>query len=132
MLINEGSEAAIGGTAANVIAGNEGDGVCVAGASSAGNEVARNSIFADGLLGIDLEPFAPSANDRNDTDGGANSGRNKRLIETAATAGGNTVVQVRLSSLPDRTYVIQLYANPSGDEGRNLVDQASVRPDGPG
>ncbi len=131
-----GSDHTVGGTtvgARNVIAGNEADGVSVV--SGAGNRISFNSISSNGGLGIDLlgpgesptghwsgATNTPTANDPQDPDVGPNDLQNKPAVTSATT----TAIAGRLNSTRNTTFTIQLFANPSGDEGETFIGQTSV------
>ena len=123
-----GSDITVGGTtaaAANVIAFNGDDGVFLP--SGAGNRILRNSIFANAGEGIDLGGNGPTPNDRGDGDTGPNNFQNTPVLTSAATAGAATIVEGRLNSSPNRTFVVRLFSNPSGDEGQVFRGQLNVR-----
>ncbi len=42
------------------------------------------------------------------------------------TANGTTTVRGKLNSTPDETFQIEFFSNPSGDEGKKLLDQRFV------
>jgi len=117
--------------AGNTIASNLGAGVAVVGVN--GNRILSNSIFANGGLGIDLYEDGPTANDTGDADAGPNDLQNKPIITSAKNADGKTAVRGKLNSSPHRTFVVQLFSNPSGaDEGKVFIGQKSVETDGSG
>jgi hypothetical protein len=124
----------IGGTVAgarNVVSGNDGDGVLVISTGATGNRILRNSIFSNVGLGIDLAGGTENAagatsNDAQDPDTGPNNLQNKPVLDSAITTGGSTTIAGRLNSTPNRTFTIQYFSNPSGDEGQKFVGQRSV------
>jgi CSLREA domain-containing protein len=96
----------------NVIAHNGGTGVWVG--SGVGNQVTANSIYDNGALGIDLGVMGPTPNDAGDGDGGANNLQNYPVLTSASFAGG-IAIDGTLSSRPNRTYRVELFANEDCD-----------------
>jgi hypothetical protein len=125
----------------NRIAFNERDGVRVED-NSVGNSILTNSIFSNTGLGINL--FVPgdpgsgvTPNDPGDADSGPNNLQNHPIVTSVATSPDFTNIQGSLSSAPNQTYVIQLFANtaldPSGaGEGERFLGQTTVTTDGSG
>jgi hypothetical protein len=105
------------GTAAgsNTIAFNRLDGVLVDG-SSTGNRISHNSIFSNVALGIEL--FAPV--------------QNKPVLSSAKTLSGKTTIKGTLAGTAGKTFTIEFFSNPSGDEGKKFIGQKSVTTDGSG
>ena len=95
---------------ANVIVGNAGVGVYVAGGAT-GNAILRNSIFDNAQLGLDLNGDGVTSNDPDDADTGSNGLQN--YPELLSNTGG--VISGRLKSQPNRTYKIEFFANSSCD-----------------
>jgi hypothetical protein len=122
----------IGGGAAeaNVIAFNEGDGVALRSLNNTfadtGNAILTNSIYSNEDLGIDLHQDGPTANDPGDPDSGENDLQNRPALTSAVTSGGGSNVKGRLNSTPDKTFLIEFYSNPSGDEGKKVLGQKAV------
>ncbi len=124
----------VGGTtpgAANTIAFNGDDGVLVTGVSSSGNRVLSNSIFSNGGLGIDLSDESdsgdgPTPNDPGDTDEGANGFQNKPVIASAVTSSRTTTLKGRLESTQNTDFIVQFFANPTGNEGKKFIGQKRV------
>jgi hypothetical protein len=115
--------------AGNTIAFNVGAGVVVA----VGNGDRVLSIFSNGGLGIDLGDDGVTANDPGDTDTGANALQNKPVIRSATTGGGTTTVGARLNSTPNKSFTVQFFSNPSGNnEGKTFIGQKSVTTNGSG
>ena len=111
---------------ANVVAFNRGDGVVVLN-PGLGNRILGNSIFANRGEGIDLGLDGPMPNDPGDDDAGPNYLQNTPRLTAATRSGTTTTVTGRLNSTPDRTFVIQFFANPAGgDEGKTFLGQLSV------
>ena len=124
------SDNTIGGTAAgagNVIAYNPGGGVAVR-ASSPGNSVLGNSIFADDAngvrLGIELAgtgaaPIKPGAPN------------NRPELTTRFTAAGTTTVAGTLNGTPMTAYTLEFFASVQGSitgfgEGQTYLGDATV------
>ncbi len=113
---------------ANTIAFNGGDGVSVVGENDTGNRIAGNRIFANGEEGIDLNDDGPTANDPGDGDGGANRGQNFPVLTAATASGGETTITGRLVSTRNKTFLVQVFANPGADpaEGKDFVARRKV------
>jgi hypothetical protein len=148
------SNSVIGGTAAgagNRIAFNGRSGIAVGpyttqGFFSTGNRLRGNSIYSNGLLGIDLvsstapdspDADGPSPDDPGDADTGPNRMQNAPTVNTVEVAGGMTSVSGRLDSAPNQTYAIDLYANaacdPSGyGEGQTYLGSTQATTDASG
>jgi trimeric autotransporter adhesin len=121
----------------NTVAFNGKDGVQVAtfqnnieGAN--GNGLFGNSIFANAEQGIDLGADGPTANDAGDSDKGPNALQNSPVLSTAKTVNGVTTVQGKLNSTPNKTFLVQFFSNPSGNEGKKSVGQVGVTTDASG
>ncbi len=141
--IVDGSGNTIGGTASgagNTIAFNAFDGVFVfvQGAEAIGNAILSNSIFSNGLLGIDLgAPFGVTPNDVGDGDTGANELQNFPVLTLAETTGASTIINGTLNSNASQAYDIELFssvaADPSGfGEGQTFLDRVVVSTDAMG
>ena len=131
------------GTAAgaNTIAFNGKDGIEIDNLDSAtGNTISRNSVFSNGGLGIDLiggtetdDTNISTPNDAGDADAGANNLQNKPVITSAKTSSTKTTITGKLNSTPGKTFKIQLFSSPSGqNEGKRFVGQKSITTDGSG
>lgn len=116
----------IGGTAAgeaNTIAFNGNDGVSLPDAGI-GNVIRGNSIFSNGTtaahLGIDHGPVdGVTANDAApDADSGPNALQNFPVIQSAVVGSPN-LISGTLSSAPNQTFSIDLYANAVCDTSGN-------------
>ena len=115
-------------TTGNVIAFNGGYGVRVD--TGTGNAVVNNSIFSNGLLGIDLVPGGVTPNDAGDTDTGSNTLINWPVLSSARTVGANVLVPVALSPTPVGQFLVHFYANAACDqtgygEGQTLIGVTS-------
>jgi hypothetical protein len=126
----------VGGTvdaAANTISGNTNQGVFISSCTCAtGNRILRNSIFENGLLGIELGLLedGPTPNDKKDPDTGPNNLQNKPNLTSATTTGSNITIKGTLNSTPNSTFTIQFFSNvasePAGNEGRRFLGQKVV------
>jgi len=120
----DGSLNVIGGAelgAGNVIAFNGGDGVFVD--SGFRNLISRNSIFSNGGLGIDLNVAF-----------NANNSQPAPVLTSAVTAQGIVTVTGTLTSTPDTTFTIELFASIEGDpsgfgEGKTFLGWVIVTTD---
>ena len=112
--------------AGNTIANNGGVGVLIGSDPGAGfnaaagarNAILGNSIFANVRLGIDLGPKnGKTANDGTDADGGPNRLQNFPVINSAAIINMGTEIQiaVTLTSVPNTTFRIELFASTAAD-----------------
>jgi hypothetical protein len=116
----------------NRIGFNNLSGVQVGGIGS-GNLILSNSIFENGMLGIDIiEPYDVNPNDEYDLDSGANGMQNYPVI-AAGVAGLETApVYGTLDSEPNGHYLIQFFVNPDCDslyghgEGRRYLGAVEV------
>jgi hypothetical protein len=113
----------IGGEASgagNTIAFNGGDGVLVDGGS--GNAILGNAIFANGGMGIELLH-------------GGNLDQPAPVLTAATSDGSSTTVSGTLSSTPNSTFTIELFANsvndPSGS-GERFLGSVQVTTDADG
>jgi hypothetical protein len=109
--------------AANIIAANTGHGVFLANSGS-GNSVLSNSIFANGLLGIQR-------------DAGVNNNQAAPIISAAAVSNGLLSVAGSVSSAPGANVTVQVFANGNCDpsnfgEGQTLIASMSVLTDASG
>ena len=109
------------------------------------NAIHNNSIFSNDGLGIDLRPDSASGpiagktpNDGDDpntpevdpdSDTGANGLQNFPVLTAAKTVSGETTIKGKLNSEPDRSYTIQFFSNPSGNEGKKFIGQMRVSTD---
>ncbi len=144
-----GSSYLIGGTnpgEGNVIAGNAGHGIQVAGFTDVPYgpvAILGNSIFSNGglsifgnELGIDLQgrvsnSFQVLQNDPCDADEGPNGLQNYPVLTTAESAGGATTMAGTLDSTPGTQFRIEFFSSPSCDpsgngEGRTFIGATNV------
>ena len=120
----------VGGTlpeSANTIAFNSETGVLVDGDN--GNGILRNSIFENDGLGIDLVPLGATPNDPKDSDTGSNNLQNKPNLTSAENSATTTTIKGSLNSVPNRTFRIRFFSNPSGNEGKKYRGAKSVTTD---
>ena len=118
---------------ANIIAHNAGDGVTVTtrgGVPALGTRVVGNSIFNNGGLGIDLADDGVTPNDPRDPDAGPNFLQNFPVITRVQRNDLDARVTVRLQSVPNRVYRLELFASPTPDrsghgEGKRLLNVAA-------
>ena len=87
----------------NIITANQGDGVLIR-ASSVGDTVSSNSIFANGGLGIELT-------------GNANNSQTNPVITRVVTDGGNVTLSGSLKSGTNSAYRLEFFSNASCDGG---------------
>jgi trimeric autotransporter adhesin len=119
--------------ASNTIAFNGGNGVSLTPGPlpvsrvPTGNRIARNSIFSNGGLGIDLDDDGPTANDDGDADVGPNNLQNFPVITSARTSRTATTINGTLNSSPSSTFAIRFFSNPEGtDEGKTFIGQRRI------
>jgi len=136
--ISEASGNTVGGTApgaGNVVAHNGYLGIYVW--SGQGNAILGNSIHDNLLLGIELDPQGPVANDPGDWDAGANLGQNFPVVTSALASGGDLEIAGFLDAHPATEYRIELFSNPGFDstgvgEGENYLGAVLVTTDATG
>ena len=128
----------IGTGESNVIAFNNTGGVLVGSSStdtSTSNSIRGNSIFSNGLLGIDLGGDGVSPNDDLDDDTGPNNLQNFPII-TYSTLGSTRIVG-DLNSVPNEEFTLDFYSSSpidgsNSDEGERYLGSATVMTDGSG
>lgn len=125
------------GPMANLIAHNSSNGVVVLGEGAVMNSIRGNSIRSNTGLGIELDSDnSVTPNDQGDADTGPNNLQN--YPELASVIGGaSTNVAGTLNSLPNTSFLIDLYANtvadPSGHgEGERWLGVTTVKTDANG
>lgn len=106
------------------------------------NAILSNTIYSNGLLGINLDSGNPAPfvtpNDFGDSDGGANDLMNFPVNISTSTSGSFVIVQGSINSgLPDTPFKVQFFANatcdPSGyGEGQTFLGQTTVTTNGSG
>ncbi len=75
------------------------------------NSLSANAIYANTLLGIDLDADGLTPNDPGDSDTGANQRQNFPQLSAVATDGVTTVVSGSLASAPNTTYTVEVFVN---------------------
>lgn len=125
----------VGGTladSANTIAFNDEDGVQVRNNTSTGNGILRNSIFSNEGLGINLDDDGATPNDEGDADIGPNNLQNKPNLTSAQNSATTTTIKGHLNSVPNRTFKIRFFSNPSGNEGQKYIGSKNATTDADG
>ena len=125
----------VGGTSpgtGNTIAFNGGPGINVV--QSSGIGIRRNSIFANGGLGIDLGGNLVTPNDQCDSDGGPNNLQNFPVITSVVSSDASTVIEGTLNSRPGSTFTIEFFSNNSCDilgngEGQTFIGSIGITTD---
>ena len=128
----------IGGTepgAGNVVAHNAGHGIYLEFGTS--NPFSGNSIFENGLLGIDLRFNGVTPNDRGDADSGPNNLQNFPVITSALTRSGSTRLIGALNSVSNLIYRLEFFESPAcnssgNSEGRVYLATTTTTTDGNG
>jgi hypothetical protein len=120
---------------ANVIAFNTRGGVTMT--DGRGISVRGNSIFGNGLLGIDLDFDGPTPNDAGDGDSGSNDRQNAPTILEATTDGETTRIRGLVESVPNRSYDVDVFAADECDgygtgQGRLFLGTQTVATDASG
>lgn len=137
-IYNVSSNNTFGGTVAgagNIIAHSNLAGVFIA--SGPGNVLLSNSIFNNGGLGIDLDPYGITPSDPGDGDSGANNRQNFPDLYSAINYPGSTTVNSSFSSTPNTSFTIQFFSNNTCDasgygEGESLLGGIVVTTDAGG
>lgn len=114
ILVQNGSSSIrVGGTSTgmgNRIAYNTGHGVSVTGATTNGVSIQCNSIYRNGLLGINLGADGVLSNDNLDVDTGANALQNYPvLLRIQTNELGTVITTVTLNSTANTTFRIELF-----------------------
>ena len=133
------TEVLIGGTvsgAANMIYAAGGPGVAIESNAGQNVSVLGNAIYDNSALGIDIASNGVSANDANDSDGGANDGLNFPASLTYDDSGTDTTYRYDLD-VPAGQYRIEFFSNTAADasgygQGEVLVDSQTVTSTGTG
>ena len=94
--------------------------------TSTGNGILRNSIFENDGLGIDLDDDGATPNDPDDPDTGPNNLQNKPNLTSAENSATATTIKGSLNSVPNRTFRIRFFSNPSGNEGKKYIGAKNV------
>ena len=101
----------VGTGSVNRIACNGGSGIQVATGDSVGNLLVNNSIFHNGVLGIDLELGTPTSNDSGDSDGGPNRQQNFPVLISVSNNGSQIRVVWTLDSVSNQPFIIEFYGS---------------------
>lgn len=121
--------------AANTIAFNDTDGISIRTGffdiESTGNRILGNSIFSNALRGIDLDDDGITPNDAGDADAGANNLQNYPVLSSAVKSGPTNAIRGSLNSIPNTTFTLQFFSNPTADlsgfgEGQRFLGQRNV------
>ena len=115
----------------NLIEGNVGSGVAIAGSGTTGNPVVDNVIRANGALGIDLGADGITPNDAGDGDGGPDNQQNFPSLDNVIIGTNSATLTASLSSQPNQTYLLTFYrsdhCDPSGyGEGQVRLGSATL------
>ncbi|HOW26549.1 MAG TPA: right-handed parallel beta-helix repeat-containing protein, partial [Bacteroidales bacterium] len=143
----------IGGTAAgegNIITHNGWAGINLreeyTGNVSICNQISGNSIYDNGMLGIDLdedsdnndEPDGVTTNDVNDPDAGVNNYQNFPVLTTAVSnISSYTTITGTINTVSNAEVIVEFFASPGVDptgygEGRTYLGSTTVTTDGSG
>jgi CSLREA domain-containing protein len=119
----------------NVITGNAGNGVLIE--DMAFVTVRSNSIYDNGLLGIDLNGDGVTPNDIGDGDVGANDGQNYPVLLRAIPDDAQTLIEGRLNSTSLLSFDVEFYVSDTCDpsdhgEGKTLIGATFVTTDANG
>jgi hypothetical protein len=133
------SDNLIGGTApgeGNRIANSNNRGVQVFTATSTGNAILGNSIYASGQIGIDLGGDGVTPNDPGDADTGPNELQNFPELR-AVTNDASTHVSGHLDSAAGTSYRVELFSSPTADpsgfgEGETFLGAVNLTTDSAG
>ncbi|HVS81721.1 MAG TPA: LamG-like jellyroll fold domain-containing protein [Pyrinomonadaceae bacterium] len=126
-------------SAANIIAGNGGDGVRVSSFGDVSNLISQNSIYSNTGLGINLGIDGVTPNDVGDGDPGPNNLQNFPVIYSAFASTGT--ITGHLNSAASQTFTIELFTNvdcngtnsPTGyGEGQTYLGSTPVSTDSNG
>lgn len=114
----------------NFIRSNRNAGVFVD--SGTGNRISRNSIAANGTLGIDLAPAGVTPNDPGDADSGANNLQNFPVLTSAVSSGTTTTIEGTLNSAASTTFTIEFFGNSECGQGATFIGSVNATTDGAG
>ncbi len=119
----------------NEITDNGTAGIGISGASSTGNEISENSVYANGGLGIDLEADGSvEVNDSLDADSGPNGLQNFPFLNLTT---GGTTIEGELFSTANKDFTLEFFSNVTCDssgngEGKTYLGKKDVTTDGSG
>jgi len=124
----------------NLITGNEGDGIRIAGGS--GNALTNNSLRNNGALGINLvggveDSFGVTEEDAGDGDVGPNGLQNSPQLTSVQVSDTAILVEGSLTSFPNQDFEVALYASSGCDpsefgEGETYLGSLRVTTDAAG
>jgi parallel beta-helix repeat protein len=115
--IHDASSNTVGGAAIgalNCIAYNGGSGIQVE--SGDGNTLFNNSIFRNGVLGIDLGLGTPTTNDPGDADIGPNRQQNYPVLVSVSNNGTQIRVVWTLDTVPSTNFILEFYGSTGPDQ----------------
>jgi hypothetical protein len=99
----------------NTISGNDLSGIAVVGATSLGNRISRNHIYGNDKAEIDLEDDGVTANDKLDTDSGANRHSNYPIVRSLTTTATTVTVGGILTALANTAYRLEFFTAAGSD-----------------
>jgi len=128
----------IGGTISgyeNYIQNNGGNGINVIGGVR--NSFRRNSIYKNGLLGIDLNNDGVTADDLSDADSGSNNLQNFPFIKTTTLNASTVDISGIMYGEPSSVYELEFFSAPTLDpsgfgEGQTYLGTTTVTTDASG
>ncbi len=142
---NAGDGIKVGSTASqneisdNIIAANALNGIYLESGTTnpTGIYMARNSLYGNGLLGIDLGGDGVTLNDPGDADTGPNHRQNFPAITRAAATGTHVLLYTTLDAAPNTAYTLHFYYSATCDrsgygEAEQYLGQASTTTDASG
>lgn len=103
----------------NVIAFNTNNGITVTGAAATLNRIARNRIYDNTNLGIDLNDDGVTSNDGGDGDTGPNNLQNFPTLTSAVLGAGSVTVNGTLNSSANTSFRVEVYSSPACDPSGN-------------
>lgn len=122
----------------NIVAYHSSDGIRIK--SGTGNQIRRNSTYANTKLAINVAVDGFTPNDNTDPDTGPNMLQNFPDLTGAGVNGGTMTIQGSLNSRPNQKYVVDFYQNPACDntynrhvgQGKNYLGSTEVNTGGNG
>ncbi|HEY0159096.1 MAG TPA: Calx-beta domain-containing protein, partial [Thermoanaerobaculia bacterium] len=125
---------ALGG---NIISANLENGIGVEATALTNNTWAANSIYDNGLLGIDIAIDGVTPNDPDDPDVGPNNYQNYPELVSAVTTPSASQVRGTIDTVPAAAFTIHFYSSPAADpsgfgEGRTYLGATSGTADANG
>lgn len=99
------------------------------------NRIQRNSIYANQLMGIDIDAVGVMGNDAGDGDSGPNMKQNYPLVKAANSA--TQIIKGKLKSKPNTSYTVEFFRTANCDEtnhgeGKKFLGalQVTTKPNG--